>query len=85
MNGGMLEAFGLNSQTLDTATRVLMFTTMAGDKGAIIFGGLPNYLYYKNEYKTKNPNATEQQAIDYAIIKFEADTLRTQQSYTYMP
>tara|TARA_R110000796_G_scaffold220201_1_gene336331 strand:+ start:2152 stop:10935 length:8784 start_codon:yes stop_codon:yes gene_type:complete len=81
MNGGMLEAFGLNSQTLDTATRVLMFTTMAGDKGAIIFGGLPNYLYYKNEYKTKNPNATEQQAIDYAIIKFEADTLRTQQSY----
>jgi hypothetical protein len=81
MNGGLLEQFGLSKQNLDTATRMLMWTTMVGDKGAIIFGGLPNYLYYKNQFKTKNPNATDQEVIDFAIKKFEADTLRTQQSY----
>ena len=58
-----------------------MWTTMAGDKGAILVGGVPNYLYYKNKFKKANPNATEQEAIDHAILKFEADTLRTQQSY----
>tara|TARA_R110001592_G_scaffold68361_1_gene209544 strand:- start:2964 stop:11540 length:8577 start_codon:yes stop_codon:yes gene_type:complete len=81
MNGGLLEQFGLSKQNLDTATKMLMWTTMVGDKGAIIFGGLPNYLYYKNQFKTKNPNATDQEVIDFAIKKFEADTLRTQQSY----
>jgi len=58
----------------------LMWTTKFGDRTAIMVGGLPNYLYYKNEYKKKNPKATEQEVIDYAIIKFERDTKRTQQS-----
>lgn len=58
----------------------LMWTTKFGDRMAIMLGGLPNYSYYKSEFKKKNPNATEQQAIDYAIIKFERDTKRTQQS-----
>ena len=54
---------------------------MTGDKGAILIGGIPNYVYYKNQYKKKNPNASKQEVIDYAIRKFEQDTLRTQQSY----
>jgi len=57
-----------------------MYTTKLGDKGAIYLGGAPNYSYYKSEFKKKNPKATEQQAIDYAIKKFERDTKRTQQS-----
>jgi hypothetical protein len=81
MNGGLLERFGLTNTKQDQISKILMWTTMAGDKGAILVGGVPNYLYYKNKFKEKNPNATEQEAIDYAIIKFEADTLRTQQSY----
>ena len=62
------------------AVNFLMFNTRKGDIGAIMLGGLPNYSYYKSEFKKKNPKATEQQAIDYAIIKFEKDTKRTQQS-----
>jgi len=58
----------------------LMWTTKFGDRMAIMLGGLPNYSYYKAEFKKKNPNATEQEAIDHAIIKFERDTKRTQQS-----
>ena len=81
MNGGLLQQFGLTNEKQDKISKVLMWTTMAGDKGAILVGGVPNYLYYKNKFKKANPNATEQEAIDHAIIKFEADTLRTQQSY----
>jgi hypothetical protein len=58
----------------------LMWFTKFGDMGAIMLGGLPNYSYYKAQYKKKNPRATEQEAIDYAIRKFESDTKRTQQS-----
>jgi len=57
-----------------------MASTKFGDAAAIFMGGLPNYTYYKSEFKKKNPNATEQQAIDYAIKKFEKDTEGTQQS-----
>ena len=81
MNGGLLQRFGLTNEKQDQISKILMWTTMAGDKGAILVGGVPNYLYYKNKFKKANPNATEQEAIDHAIIKFEADTLRTQQSY----
>ena len=52
----------------------------AGDITAIYLGGMPNYSFYKAEYMKANPNATEQQAIDHAIVKFEADTKSTQQS-----
>ena len=58
----------------------LMFTTKFGDRTAIMMGGMPNYLYYKAEFQKKNPKATEQQVIDYAIRRFERDTKRTQQS-----
>ena len=58
----------------------LMWSTKTGDMGAIMLGGLPNYSYYKAQYKKKNPNATEQEVINYAIKKFESDTKRTQQS-----
>jgi len=52
----------------------------AGDITAIYLGGMPNYSFYKAEFLKANPNATEQQAIDHAIVKFEADTKSTQQS-----
>ena len=58
----------------------MMVTTKLGDRAAIFLGGMPNYSYYKAEFKKKKPNATEQQAIDYAIRKFELDTKSTQQS-----
>ena len=49
-----------------------------GDYGAIIFGGLPNYKSYKAEAQAQG--LTGQDAIDYAIKKFEDDTKSTQQS-----
>ena len=58
----------------------LMYNVKLGDRTAIMLGGMPNYLYYKAQYKKQNPKGTEQQAIDYAIRKFERDTKRTQQS-----
>ena len=62
------------------AVNFLMGMIKWGDKTAIMTGGLPNYSYYKAEFKKENPNATEQQAIDHAIIKFERDVKTTQQS-----
>ena len=58
----------------------IMFTTKFGDRTAIMLGGMPNYLYYKDLYKKKNPGASEQEVIDYAIKRFEKDTKETQQS-----
>ena len=57
-----------------------MWTTKFGDKAAIYIGGMPNYSYHKAQFKKNNPGATEQQAIDYAIRRFEKDTKNTQQS-----
>lgn len=78
-NDAINKYFNKENQTI--LVRALMAFTMAGDKGAIMLGGMPNYRYYKEQFKKENPNATNQEAIDYAIVKFEADTLRTQQSY----
>jgi hypothetical protein len=58
----------------------IMFYTKFGDRTAIMLGGMPNYLYYKDLYKNKNPGASEQQVIDYAVKRFEKDTKETQQS-----
>ena len=58
----------------------LMFTTKFGDRSAIMLEGMPNYMYYKDQYRKANPNASEQEVIDNAIKKFERDTKRTQQS-----
>jgi hypothetical protein len=68
------------SAAFDYFSDFMMVTTKVGDKAAIYLGGMPNYSYYKAKFKKSKPNATEQQAIDYAIRKFEADTKATQQS-----
>jgi len=60
--------------------KLMMAPVKYGDLGAIFLGGSPNYSYYKAEFQKKNPTATEQQAIDHAIRKFEDDTKNTQQS-----
>ena len=49
-----------------------------GDYGAIMFGGMPNYKIYKQEAEAKGLKG--QDAIDYAIDKFETQTKSTQQS-----
>jgi hypothetical protein len=64
----------------DDAVSFMMGLVTAGDRHAILIGGMPNYKFYKDEYMKKNPGATEQNAIDYAIIKFEKDTKKAQQS-----
>ena len=64
----------------DYLMNVVMYSTRLGDRGAIYLGGSANYSYYKDQFKKKNPGATEQQAIDYAIKRFERDTKETQQS-----
>ena len=70
---------GLKS-TFNYFSDFMMITTKLGDRAAIYLGGMPNYSYYKAQFQKAKPNATEQQAIDYAIRKFEADTKSTQQS-----
>ena len=59
---------------------IMMWMVKQGDKGAIVMGGVPNYIYYKNKFKAANPKATEQEAIEHAVILFERDTKATQQS-----
>lgn len=59
---------------------IMMYLVKQGDKGAIMVGGVPNYVFYKNKFKQDNPQATEQEAIDYAVRMFERDTKMTQQS-----
>ncbi len=70
----------LNNSFLEASQKALLITTRSGDKLAIMLGGMPNYLYYKAQYKKQNPQATEQEVIDYAVKKFEKDTKQTQQS-----
>jgi hypothetical protein len=79
LNGSLLSQIGLTKQNQNSLTNILMATTMAGDKGAILIGGLPNYRFYKNQALQEGKSPEE--AIEIAIVKFEADTLRTQQSY----
>lgn len=63
----------------DKGVEKMMWFIKTGDRGGIM-GGIPNYLYYKDQYKSQNPKATEKQVIDYAIRKFEKDTKKAQQS-----
>ena len=67
---------GLTGNVID----IFMYLVKQGDKGAILAGGVPNYIFYKNQYRKANPQATEQEVIDFAIIGFERDTKQTQQS-----
>jgi hypothetical protein len=73
--GGKRLMTGANKESL---VNILMYTTKLGDRGAIYLGGVPNYVYYKN--KALEAGKTEQEAIDEAIVKFERDTKRSQQS-----
>jgi hypothetical protein len=73
--GGKRLMTGANKESL---VNILMYTTKVGDRGAIYLGGVPNYVYYKN--KALEAGKTEQEAIDEAIVKFERDTKRSQQS-----
>ena len=73
---GMVEM--VPNQYWDNYVNFIMYTTKFGDKAAIYLGGAPNYLYYKA--KAKKRGLTEEQAQQEAIIKFEKDTKRTQQS-----
>lgn len=74
-----MKAF-IPNPTKEWLVNFMMYQVKWGDRTAIMLGGMPNYSYYKTEFKKKNPKATDQQAIDYAIVKFEKDTKRTQQS-----
>jgi len=62
----------------DKIVNMMMFFIKTGDRNAIMLGGMPNYLYYKDQ--ALKAGKSEQEAIDEAIIKFERDTKRTQQS-----
>jgi hypothetical protein len=68
------------SDAIEMITKIGMSFTKAGDAIAIFVGGVPNYAFYKSEFQKKNPTATEEQAIAYAIRKFQKDTKKTQQS-----
>ena len=73
--GGKRLMTGANKESL---VNILMYTVKVGDRGAIYLGGVPNYVYYKN--KALKDGKTEEEAIKEAIIKFERDTKRSQQS-----
>lgn len=64
---------------IENIIKFLMLTTMVGDRAAILIGGIPNYLYYKSKFK--KAGLSEEDAVQKAIISFEKDTLKTQQSY----
>jgi len=68
------------SDTMGSIVDVLMYLVKQGDKGAIVIGGVPNYAFYKDQYRKKNPVATDQEVIDYAVKMFERDTKSSQQS-----
>jgi hypothetical protein len=68
----------ISDRTISNWQNGLMYLIKVGDKGGVM-GGLANYLYYKDEFKAKNPGATEQQAIDYASRKATRQAISTQQ------
>lgn len=69
---------GKGQKIMDLALKMSMFFPRIGDKGAIFFGGIPVYLHYKNQALAEGK--TEQEAIDFAIKKFENATSEAQQS-----
>ena len=73
---GMVEF--VPQSTKDFYVNFIMYTTKFGDKAAIYLGGMPNYLYYKEQ--ALKEGKSEEQAKQEAIIKFERDTKRAQQS-----
>ena len=65
--------------SVDKAMDLMMFLVKFGDKAGVM-GSIPNYNYYKSQFKKNNPKATEQQAIDHAVKKVEKQIDTTQQS-----
>jgi hypothetical protein len=63
----------------DKVVDFFMYLVKQGDKGGIM-GAIPNYAYYKEQFKGNNPKATEQQAVSYAVNKVEREIKTTQQS-----
>ena len=81
----------LTSDTKNQLINVIMTGIRLGDRYAIMLGGMPNYLYYKDEFSKKFPKRKgeseevyKKRQVDYAIAKFEKDTRTTQQSSDLM-
>jgi hypothetical protein len=74
-NGGVtdnmrvLKVVDTTGQALDA----LMWPVTQGDKHSAMVGAMGNYLYYKDIYTQKNPNATQDE-----VIKFAADKVSTE-------
>ena len=68
-----------NGNNTDKVVDFLMYLVKQGDKGGIM-GSIPNYAYYKDQFRSKNPKASEQQVISYAVTKVEREIKTTQQS-----
>ena len=58
---------------------MMMYLIKQGDKGGVM-GSIPNYRYYKQKFAEQFPNLTEQQIIEKAVAKVEAQITSTQQS-----
>jgi hypothetical protein len=65
-------------RTKNWFVNAMMYFTKFGDRAAIFIGGMPNYVYYKDQALKKGKS--EKEAIEYAIKRFEDDTKNTQQS-----
>ena len=69
----------LGGHTAGKVNDFFMYLVKAGDMGGVM-GSIPNYLFYKEQYQAKNPNATPQQVVEYAIKRIEDQIKSTQQS-----
>ena len=58
---------------------MMMYLIKQGDKGGVM-GSIPNYRYYKQKFAEQYPNLSQQQIIEKAVAKVEAQITSTQQS-----
>ena len=64
-------------EAYDKVTDALMWPVIQGDKFSAMAGAMGNYLYYKEQFAAKNPNATEQEVITYAANKVSTEIEQT--------
>lgn len=69
----------LDNKTMDKMSDFMMWMVKKGDMGGVM-GSIPNYMFYKDQYRAAHPKADEQDVIDYAIKKIERQIKTTQQS-----